>query len=123
MRRYKQIGTLTSYTTEVVLKEPVLETDLKKAFQERHWLQTWEEVFSNGVIRCDYVSVESGNVLDVDMVPQKGSELIGGLRMLAREEGVLATVTEVIGETEEPMRVHKAEIGVVRREDAPAPLA
>lgn len=123
MRRYKQIGTLTSYTTEVVLREPVLETDLKKAFQERQWLQTWEEVFSNGVIRCDYVSVETANVLDVDMVPQEGSELIGALRMLAREEGVLETVTEVIGETEVPMKVHKAEIGVIRREDASAPLA
>lgn len=123
MRRYKQIGTLTSFTTEVVLKEPVLVTDLKKAFQDAQWLQTWEEVFSNGVIRCDYTSLKSGNVIDVDMVPLADSELIGGLRMLAREEGVLETVDEVIGETKEPMKVHKAEIGVIQRNDRAAPLA
>lgn len=90
---------------------------LEKHLLEKQWLCTWKELFSNGVVRHDLISMAIGEVVDLDMVPGKSGNVVK-LRALAREEGVLEKFQEDISSVVDPFNIHCAKIGFVKREES-----
>jgi hypothetical protein len=105
------------YTTEAQVIKSITMEALEKHLLEKQWLCTWKELFSNGVVRHDLISMAIGEVVDLDMVPGKSGNVVK-LRALAREEGVLEKFQEDISSVVDPFNIHCAKIGFVKREES-----
>jgi hypothetical protein len=109
------MASITVYTATAVVTTPVSMDGLEKHLLQKGWFKTWYEEHSNGVVRYDMVSVSVGEPIDLDMVPGDDGN-VSELRVLARKEGVIETFQEVIAGIIEPFEVHRADIGIIRRE-------
>ena len=110
------MGTITSFTATAELKSVVTMAALEERLTEGSWFKTWRTVHQNGVVEFDFVDFSSGENATVYMVPSDPEDHVSVVRMFSREEGVLESMSEVIGDTVEPLEVHRADIGIFSRQ-------
>lgn len=109
------MGTITTFTATAELKNIVTMAALEQRFVEGSWFKTWEEVHPNGVVEFDFVDFSSGDNATVYMVPADPDDHVSVVRMFSREEGILESLSEVIGDTIAPFEVDRADIGICCR--------
>ena len=108
------MASITVYTATPVVTTPMSMDDLEKHLLQKGWFKTWAEEWPNGVVRYDFVNVQVGEPIELDMFPGEDGNVVK-LQVLARKEGVLETFQEVIAGMVESFEIHRADIGIIRR--------